>query len=36
MACNSSFKAEEFYDNIIELFTNDQAWAKETLGWWNE
>jgi len=32
----AGFNAERFYLNIIYLFEDDDAWAEETLNWWNE
>ena len=32
---DGTFSAEVFYQNIIDLFT-DEEWSKETLLWWNK
>ena len=32
----AGFNPEKFYLNIIYLFEDDDAWAEETLNWWNE
>ena len=30
------FKADIFFQNILDLFDGDKTWATETLSWWNE
>ncbi|KAI0282712.1 hypothetical protein BC826DRAFT_864669, partial [Russula brevipes] len=32
---DGGFHADIFYENIVELFEDDD-WAKETLTWWNK
>jgi len=33
---DGTFDAVDFFDQLMELFEDDEEWVQDTLNWWNE